>query len=98
MREPTEPNKPTVIPQEDWIELKELSRHASQLLGELAQSTQDMENSWQFDAQQLEDQESRVAFNLQDMLSTYSRANKVMSSVKDKWEQQKYSIIQNFKG
>jgi hypothetical protein len=79
-----EPTKPTVISKEDWRELKELSRRTSELLGKLTQSMEDMER--------------RSNFDIQSALSIYSQANKLMSSLKDRWEDQKCSIIQNFKG
>jgi len=80
MRETTEPNRPTRIPQEDWIELKDLSQHASELLGELAQNMEEVGQSLNFD--------------IQHMLNTYNRADKAMSDVKIKCEKQKCSIIQ----
>ena len=79
-----EPTKPTVISKEDWRELKDLSRHTSELLGKLIQSMEDMERQSNFD--------------IQSALNIYSQANKLMSSLKDRWEDQKCSIIQKLNG
>lgn len=79
-----EPTKPTVISKEDWGELKELSRRTSELLGKLTQSMEDMERQNNFD--------------IQSALNIYNQANKLMSSLKDKWEDQKCSIIQKLNG